>query len=197
MSVDGRLNANRFDCVNTDLGEATKDAIDYLIGLGHKDIGFIEGSQKLYYPEYDSVDIREQAFRDHMLVKGLLNEKFISIGKFSAESGYMMACEFIKKRNMPTAFFVASDTLALGMINAFSKHGIRIPEDISIISCDDSPTAEFVIPPLTMMKIYAEVMAEAAVDLLIARFNKDVCKYKKVIIPTKLIVRESCATMPS
>ena len=104
-----------------------------------------------------------------------------------------MACEFIKKRNMPTAFFVASDTLAFGVLRAFREHGIRMPEHISIISCDDSPIARVTIPPLTTMRIYTEVMAEAAVDLLIKRFNKDVDINIKVIIPTKLIVRESCA----
>ena len=195
--MGGCLDSNRFDCVSTDLGEATKNAIDYLIDLGHKGIGFIGGSIKFYYPEYDSIDIREQAFRNHISLKGLLNEKFISIGKFSGKSGYQMACEFIKKRNMSTAFFVASDTLAFGVLSAFREYGIRMPEDISIISCDDSPAAKVTVPPLTTMRIYTEVMAEAAVDLLIKRFNKDVDINIKVIIPTKLIVRGSCATMPS
>ena len=190
--ANGCPDPHRFDSIDTDLREATINAVDYLLAKGHRRIGFIGGSQKLYYPEYEAIDMREKTFREYMTLRGILDEDFLAIGHFSTEDGYRMASEMIGKGHIPTAFFVASDMLALGVISALREHDIRVPEDVSIISCDDSPVAKFTIPPLTTMKIYAEFMAEAAVDLLIERINKDVDIYKKVIIPTKLIERESC-----
>lgn len=195
VSVNGSIDPYRFDSVDNDLRQATIDAVDYLRAKGHRRIGFIGGNQRAYFPEFTGIDPRERAFREYMTVKGLFDEDYIAIGRFSTEDGYRMASEMIEKGRVPTAFFVASDMLALGVISALREHDIQVPDDISIIGCDDSPVAKFTVPPLTTMKLYAEFMAETAVDLLIERIGKDVDIYKKVLIPARLIERESCRAL--
>jgi LacI family transcriptional regulator len=93
---------------------------------------------------------------------------------------------------MPTAVFIASDSMAIGAYKAINEKGLSIPKDISIVGFNDISTAQFIVPPLTTIKAHTEFMGEIAFDLLIERLKKDREICKKVIVPTKLIVRDSC-----
>ncbi|WP_458788421.1 substrate-binding domain-containing protein, partial [Vallitalea sediminicola] len=67
----------------------------------------------------------------------------------------------------------------------------KVPEDISIIGCDDIPTAKYIIPPLSTIRVYTEFMGETAVETIVERINTGRNIPKKITIPSKLIIRES------
>ena len=99
--------------------------------------------------------------------------------------------ELQEEGNLPTALFVANDSMAAGCYKAAYESGLKIPEDISIIGFNDIPTAKYMIPPLTTVRVYMEFMGEYAVHMLEERVfgERELCL--KMTAPTKLYVRDS------
>lgn len=92
---------------------------------------------------------------------------------------------------MPTAIFVANDSMAAGCYKAAYEIGLKIPEDISIIGFNDIPTAKYMIPPLTTVKVQMEYMGEYAVHMLEERLNEERELCMKVTLPARLYIRDS------
>jgi len=184
-----------YDSVVVDFTSATRQVIDHFIDHGHTNIGFIGGrfwtgwmTDKRCY----KTDFREASFREYMLIKGLLNEEVISVDDFTIESGYKQMLELIKKDlNFPTAFFISSDMMAIGAIKALTENNIKVPEDVEIIAFDDIPTASYLTPSLSTVKIYTEFMGETAVDVLLDRIEHERQLPRKIIILSKYIQRQS------
>jgi LacI family transcriptional regulator len=124
--------------------------------------------------------------------KKLFNPELIKIGEFSYEYGYNVMKKIIQSNNIPTAIFAGSDAIAIGAYKAIIENKFSIGKDISIVGFDDIEMVQFMVPAMTTVKVYTEFMGEAAVDLLIERFIKERSFNKKVVIPTKLMIRDSC-----
>jgi len=183
--VDYSPDDEKYDSVVVDLSRITRKVIDRFIDKGHKRIGFIGGR------DCDELDQRELAFREYTSFKNIFNEKDIHIGGFSSMSGYKMATEIAEGSEFPSAFFIGNDSMAIGALRAFNEKGIRVPEDISIISVNDIPSAKFSFPSLSTVKIHSEFMGEEAVNLIFQRLNNQKKIPIKVVIPTELILRNT------
>jgi LacI family transcriptional regulator len=94
------------------------------------------------------------------------------------------------KENLPSAFFVGNDSMAIGCLRALHEENIRVPEKVSLIGVNDISVSKYVFPPLSTVKVYTEFMGETAVDLLLERMT-DRKIAKKVIISTQLEIRGS------
>ncbi len=195
--VDSSPLEKKFDSVIADFERNTKEIIDYFINHNHKRIGFIGG--KLWtgwmLEEKDrawTIDLRETVFREYTKTKQLYNESYIRIGYFNMASSYEMMKSILSECDpLPTALFIASDMMAIGAIKALTEANISIPTDISIISFDDIPTAQYITPALSTVKIHTDFMGETAVDTLIERIETNRPLPKKIIIPSELIIRQS------
>lgn len=195
VSLDYCPNDNMFDSVFVDMEKLTNDALDYLYSLGHRAIGYIGGIKyTLHKGEMvaNFHSVRKETFIKYMKEKELFNEDYIRIGDYSYEEGYFLMKDILSKEDAPTAFFVASDCMAIGAYKAISEAGLSIPNDISIIGVDDIQAASFIVPPLTTIKIYFEEMGESAVDLMVERIKRGRKLGKMVELQTQLIIRESC-----
>lgn len=191
--VDSSPNDKSFDSVVIDFSVAVEEVLDYLTELGHSKVGFVGGmGTKLKGGDEDS---RERAFKAYYEKRGTLNLDLVKRGQFTVEDGYVLTNEMIREGNVPTAMFVASDSMAVGAIRALHKHGLKVPEDVSIVGFDDIPTAEYMMPPLTTVRVHTEFMGRSAVDFIIERLRRGREIPKKTIIPTELILRESCKTL--
>lgn len=198
--IDSSPDISRFDSVEVDFEGALTNALDYLNSLGHSKIGYIGGHSPVESKNYKGEYYREEAFTKYMKAIGKFNSEFMIQGDFSHiggysthDDGYRFMKQALQSKNIPTAFFIASDSMAIGAYKAILEYGLRIPEDISIIGFDDIPTAKYMVPALSTIKVYTKFMGECAVDLLLERIKGDRGISKKVIIPTKLLIRESCA----
>ncbi|MBL1224113.1 LacI family DNA-binding transcriptional regulator [Enterococcus sp. BWR-S5] len=183
-----------FDTVKPDTDHMTRKAIDYFIHKGYQKIGFIGGA--FFDPDTGSeeMDSRESAFRDYLLKKGLLNEKYIfSGGHFTVDQGYQLTSALIASSDddLPEAFFVASDTIAVGALQAFNEKGILIPDRLELLSINDNEIAKFVSPPLTTFKIDVEEIAKTAIDMLVDQLIYPRKTTKTVLLGSELIVRKS------
>lgn len=189
--VDSSPNPLAHDSVVIDYEGGVNGALSFLYELGHTNIGYIGGQEYVENGCEKINDLRLESYKGFMNSIENLKEKNIYLGRFLPEYGYELMKEALKEKEVPTAFFIASDPMAIGAYRALLEKGYRIPEDISIIGFDDIYTSQFLTPALTTVKVYTDFMGETAVDTLKQRIRGqwDICK--KVVIPTKLVVRES------
>lgn len=179
------------DAVIIDYVGGTRSALEYLYSCGHRAIGYIGGREYVDNGTISLKDEREETYISFMKKINSYNEEYVSIGKFSSEDGYRLMKEALKKKNFPSAFFIASDPMAIGAYKAINEAGFKIPEDISIIGFDDIYVSQFMSPSLTSVKVYTDYMGKNSVQALIERIQDKGEWCKKIVIPTKLIKRSS------
>lgn len=177
------IDAN-FDQILCDGYNASVYAMEYLIDLGHKHIGYIGEI---------SSENRYQGYRD-MIVKHQLpfNNSYVSPVPFSSNGGYDGAKRLLTRQPVLTAIFCGNDVTAIGAIRAIKDLGLKIPKDISVISIDDIDTAQYLSPTLTTIQIPVESMGSMAAKILIDRINGGHTLPMKVNVPCHLAKRESC-----
>ncbi|WP_442602277.1 LacI family DNA-binding transcriptional regulator [Paenibacillus sp. KN14-4R] len=201
-----RLNANmvfidslpvdhRFDVVMVDLADAVEQSMNHLHSLGHTQIAFIGGKDELGVSS--KVDRREVAYEAWMHKVGGYDSGLVQVGEFSAEDGYRLMNDLLASKASFTAVVAANDSMAIGAVRAIQERGLKVPEDISIVGFNDIKVAQFMTPSLTTIKLYSEFMGETALDLLLERIQGNRTIAKKVVIPTELIIRESCCKVTS
>ena len=115
LFLDMPVNDDRISTIIPDFSEAVTEALDYLTGIGHREIGFFTGKEYIgenhLYPDY-----RKKVFIDYCDAHDLIYEPYIQEGVFQISSGYEMACNLINGGKLPTAIFAASDPIAFGAI---------------------------------------------------------------------------------
>jgi LacI family transcriptional regulator len=197
--LDSSPDDQNYDSVNVNFKLGTYKALDYLCELGHTDIGYIGSSKTLDDNKEKSIDYRLNFYTEYMKVKGLYKkENILDTKEMTAIDGYEIVKEFINKgNNMPTAFFVGTDTIATGVLKALYEDDINVPEDVSIIGFNDLIASQYTIPPLTTVRVHIEHLASASVDLVMERINKNRIYCKKVTIPSELVIRSSTKTVKS
>ena len=142
-----------FDAVKPNMDSFVTQMVDYFVEKGHKKIGFI-GSDRNIDTGMPSMDVREWSFRQSTAYYKCLNEEYILISdKFTVDDGYRMGKELLKKESLPTALCIASDTLAVGVLQALNEGGIQVPEQIALFSINDVNIAKYLSPPLTTIHI--------------------------------------------
>ncbi|KLF81934.1 transcriptional regulator [Enterobacter hormaechei subsp. steigerwaltii] len=182
--IDFHEPGSEYDSVDIDLSRISKQIVDFFIAQGVKRIGFIGGED-----EPSKADIREAAFVEYGLLKGVVSEQDIWRGGFSSSSGYELAKIMLAQQCWPSALFVASDSIAIGVLRAIHEKGLAIPEDISLISVNDIPTARFTFPPLSTVRIHSEMMGSQGVNLLLEKARDGRALPLQVFVPSVLKLR--------
>jgi LacI family transcriptional regulator len=163
-------------------------ATKYLIQLGHRRIGFITGVMDMGCTQ-DRLTGYKAALSDHSLA---VDEALICEGDFYQPRGYACAAQLLAHPAPPTAIFASNDLSAFGAMEAIREHGLRIPEDISVIGFDDIPQAAQVHPPLTTVQQPLEEMGRVACRMLLELIQNPQRPMERVELPTQLVVRHSC-----
>ncbi|MFZ5969854.1 MAG: LacI family DNA-binding transcriptional regulator [Bacillota bacterium] len=190
--VDSSPDDKKFDSVILDFRKAMIEVLDFIVGLGHKKIGYIGGREYIGTSRELIEDEREVTFIKYLREKGLFDETYMHVGSFTAKDGYELMKKAVSLENLPTAFFIASDTMATGALRALYESEMQVPKDISIVGFNDIATSKYLVPPLTTVKVHTEFMGETAVGLLMERIRNNREISKKVVIPCELIIRDSC-----
>lgn len=177
-----------YDAIVVDLYQSVEEMIDFLMAQGHENIGYIGGRD--HYAQ-NHTDVRERAFVEIMNKLDRLDSRYVLVGDFSIESGYHLVKKHVDINHLPDAFVIANDSMAIGALKAFAEKSIAVPEQVSIISINDIATAKFALPPLTTVKIYSEDMGKLAVRTLLERIDGIREVSVKVLVSTKLVVRDS------
>jgi LacI family repressor for deo operon, udp, cdd, tsx, nupC, and nupG len=181
----------RFNVVTIDNAGASREAVDYLIGLGHRRIGHIRGPVVRHYPNE-----RFNGFRAALNAAGLpVRPEWILPGDHSTRGGVAAARQFLALTDRPTAMFCANDETAIGFISEIRADGLECPRDVSVIGFDDIGVAQHLLPPLTTVRQPREELGRASTAALI-----DILEGAKQsrgplhrVLKSELIVRGSTA----
>jgi LacI family transcriptional regulator len=165
-----------------------KEAIQHLVGLGHKQIAYISGPVRLR-----SAAKRREAFRNCMTEMLPDARPVIYEGDFKIEGGRRAAYEIIEGSRSPTAVVAANDLTALGAMQEFRAAGLKIPQDISIIGFDDIAFASLTDPPLTTICLPRTELGRRAVEALMTTIEHPDRQGVEIQIPTYLVLRGSTA----
>ncbi|OME86374.1 LacI family transcriptional regulator [Paenibacillus sp. FSL A5-0031] len=172
---------------NNDSG--MKQAVAYLVGLGHTKIGVINGDMKRL-----SGPAKYEGFVKAMQLCGLqVNLDWVIQGSFHEESGYEAIHTFLNtKSELPTAIIAANDSVAFGAIRALKKQGLQVPADMSMIGFDDHALSEKHHPALTTIRIDFSGMLGQLTSMLIDRIEQQEASVKQITLDCSLVVRDSC-----
>ncbi len=165
------------------------DAVEYLIILKHKHIGFITGLMDFGCSQERLAGYREALQKNDINI----DDSIIKFGDFTEASGYMCSKELLKQQNEVTALFCSNDEMAFGAIQAVKDLGLKIPDDISIIGFDDVPKAAYSFPPLTTVKQPLQAMGEKAAELVIQQIRASSFEKEDLFLDTQLIIRDTCS----
>jgi len=170
-------------------------AVDHLVAHGHRRIGCVQGLAASY-----SNTERLRGFKAGLKAAGIRFDPGLLRGTdFTAEGGYHAAMELCRNpETRPTALFTLGSLLALGAMRAIHECGLKVPQDVSVVSFDEQPWAEFLSPSLTTIAQPVETIANEAFARLLdimrpAGVTKTVAGV--LTLPVKLISRESVRTL--
>jgi len=174
--------------VNIDYEKATYDAVQSFIENGHKEIGLVIGP------------LREPINRDMKLegYKKALNnfnipfrEEYVVEGDYTYDSGIEAIEKLLELQNRPTALFVASDEMALGVIHGAQDKGLIIPKDLEVITSDNTRLSLMVRPQLTSVVQPLYDIGAVAMRLLTKLMDKESVSEQVVILPHRIEKRDS------
>ncbi|MFC1619449.1 LacI family DNA-binding transcriptional regulator [Candidatus Neomarinimicrobiota bacterium] len=174
--------------------EGSQQAVDHFISRNHRVIACIQGRLNT------SVNNdRIRGYTDALQKHGISIDESLIVGdSFGVSNGYVGAKLLLNRYIRPTAILATSNLISLGAMRAISEEGLRIPDDISIISFDDQPYSDYLATPMTTITQQTMEMGQIAFKLLLAQLNKVVSGQNQgVILPTKLIIRKSVKTLDS
>jgi LacI family transcriptional regulator len=161
-----------------------------LLEHGHRRIGLITNAPPAYTASTDRLGGYRQALENAGVP---FDPELVRYGDFTWQGGQAAMQDLLALSPAPTAVFIASDTVALGGLRAIRMAGLRVPEDIAIVSFDDIPMAEFIEPPLTTIRLPAFGLGWGAAELLIRLITaEDPVHNSQVLLETELVTRASC-----
>lgn len=174
--------------VDNDNYRAAKEAAQHLIELGHERIAFV-GGNKQYLVTVDRLSGYEAALKEAGLP---YREDYIMHEEFLQEGGQEAMKELLSLADPPTALVVADDLMALGVLKTLDEMNLRVPDDISIVSFNNTLLAEMSRPPLTSVDIHIFQLGYEATKSLIEKIANPNEPVKRIIIPHRIVKRFSC-----
>jgi LacI family transcriptional regulator len=190
VAVDPHTGPTDLPTVDSQNLEGAATATEYLIGLGHRRIGFLAGR-----PDLESARLREEGYRQALADAGIpFDPDLVRIGAYDPEAAEEAARHLLALPNRPTAIFAANDLSAITTLEVAKATGLRIPEDLSVVGFDNIPESALTDPPLTTIDQSIQDLGQEAARLLVALIETpDRAQPVHVTLPTRLIARQSCA----
>lgn len=161
--VNNYLAGHRLNFVRCDYHQAGRMACEYLLKLGHRQIALIHGAAEVQTTHDYRAGI-EEALADAGLK---LPSQRIEDGFYTEEGGAEAAVKLMKRDKHVTAIITGNDKMAIGAISGLKQAGLRVPDDVSVIGCDDMHQAAFCDPPLTTVHTPIYELGERACECLL------------------------------
>jgi LacI family transcriptional regulator len=177
------------DLVTSGTRAGAISAVEHLVGLGHRRIGYV-GSSSMASGRY-------RGYQDALAAAGLpIDPDLVVVGELNRAGGFAAVDALFALAERPTAIFAANDAVALGVIQAAHEWGVAVPEHLSVVGYDDVDLAAHSVPPLTTVAQPLAAMGQAAVELLISRLRGADRQRasEEVVLPVRLVVRGSTAS---
>jgi LacI family transcriptional regulator len=172
--------------VDVENREGAHEAVTHLIQLGHRRIGLINGQLQM-----EAALARRDGYKQALLEEGIaIDPELMVEGYYSQTAAYQAMQRLLDLPHPPSAVFAASDTMAIGALDAIRNRGLRVPQDIAVVGYDDLPLAAHATPPLTSVHQPVDEMSAQAVCLVIEQIRGQGTR-RSVPLRARLVVRES------
>ena len=177
--------------VKTDEIGGMLKAIDHLLELGHKKIAYISG------PLYAESAIRRMTGYRKALREADLpyNPSYVIETEFNEQSGYEACKEILNNKDLPTAICCCNDLMAIGAMRAIQEAKLSVPNDISVVGCNNIWVTSFLATPLTTINNPLYEMGKKAFEILLGVINGEDNINYQVILPADLVIRKSTAML--
>ena len=180
--------SNSFPSVNIEYREAAIDAVNRLIQNGHNRIAFISGS----ISSPINRDFKLAGYEEALENAGIDVDEDLIVGVDNTYDDGLIAWEQLRKlESPPTAFFAVSDELAIGLIHGAQDSGLNVPNDIEIISFENSKLARMVRPQLTSVVLPLYDIGAVSMRLLTKFMNKEKIEEQNVVLPYRIEERKT------
>jgi LacI family transcriptional regulator len=191
--IDHDSDAPGCNVVNAANQAGTREGIGYLIGLGHRRIGFVTGR-----PDVGATHTRYAGYRDALAEAGVeVDESLVVEGDFMESRGHEAARELLALADPPTAIFASSDAAAFGVLAAARDAGLQVPRDLSVLGFDDIVEAAYVGSALSTVRQPLREMGHVAVQRLMSLLADPSQPAERIVMRTDLIVRQTTAAPPT
>ena len=172
--------------VSTDNFQGSYNATRMLLDYGHRNIRCIQGpSASITSSE------RVRGYREALHDFGLDDRAVVSGSDFSIQNGYIEAKLALAEPEPPTAIFALSNTILLGTMKAAEEAGLRIPDDLSVISFDNYTYLDFLSPAITRVNQPIEEMGILAIKMLLQMIRDNRANHSQILLPPTITVRDS------
>jgi DNA-binding LacI/PurR family transcriptional regulator len=179
-----------FPCVRQDHKPGIESLINYLIGVGHTNIGHVSGPSQFIHARQ-----RETAWRQALKTAGLPPGPTLK-GDFTYEGGRRTADSLLSLPTRPTAVVCANDLTAIGLMARVEELGLSVPADLSVAGYDGIQLGSYIRPTLTTLKTAPRVIGAEAARLLLDQIDElDVADVQ--VPPAEMMLRESTGPAPS
>jgi LacI family transcriptional regulator len=162
-------------------------AIGHLLDLGHRDIGLISGRE--VRPTRERIAGAREAYDARGLTDGLS----IITGSFTAEHGELGSEELLARPAPPTALVAGGNQILIGVLRTLQRRDLRIPDDVSLLTCDDTEITTLLRPPIGAVSRNNVEAGRLAADLLLRRLRTPESGPETIVLPTRFDARQSCA----
>lgn len=166
--------------------QAVREAVGYLIDLGHRRIGLVEGPDG-----FRSAFERREGWREAMQAHGLpCGPELVAQGSYTFETGLAAGERLLDVPQRPSAVFASNDVMAAGVVHVARARGLEVPGDLSVVGFDDTAIAATIWPPLTTVRWPIRTMARSAALKLI---HPEAASKEQSLFPTEFVERASAA----
>jgi len=176
--------------VTTDDAAGIAEAVEHLVGLGHRRIAHLAGP-----PSLSTAQARLEAFqvaiRRHRLPAG--PDLVVAAAAFAIDAGAAAARQLPTGRRAPTAVVAANDLLAIGCYEAMAEQGRRVPDDVSVVGFNDMLLVDKLTPPLTTVHVSQFELGRQAARMLLTVLQDPTSATGRLLLPATLVVRGSTA----
>ena len=187
VAIDPHTGPSALPSVDSDNFAGACTAVQHLLDLGHRRIGFLAGR-----PDLESARLREEGYRRTMAAAGLtVDEDLVRVGGFRPATADGPAAELLRLPDRPTAVFAANDLSAIRTVEVARSLGLRVPEDLSVVGFDNIPESALAYPPLTTVSQPLHRMGEVAMEMLLTLVRGGELDLHHQRLRTDLVVRSS------
>lgn len=191
--VDFDTLSKGYNCVVTDFDNSTRNVIDSFIDAGITNIGMVSGTESTSDGKLTISDPRVATFKNYLSQKGLFEPEDVFTADYTLDGAYELLLDRLETMGdaFPKALFISNDAMAVGAVKALTEKKKRIPEDVSIVSFNDTSIAKYVIPALSSVKVETTRMGEVALNMVKNAIETGKQTTEKVVVSNELIKRES------
>jgi LacI family transcriptional regulator len=192
VAVDPHAGGEDVPTVDSDNRRGAELAVEHLLELGHRRIGFLAGR-----PDLESARQREAGYHATLAAAGVpADPTLVHGGDYDEDVAGQAAHALLTQPCRPTAVFAANDISAIATMDVAVTLGLRVPDDLSVIGFDNIPESAFTQPALTTIEQPIQLMGERAVEILVALLAGRQPRATHVRLPTRLVRRGTCAPPP-